>query len=34
MRGLLLGDVVNWITTGDPTIRHLEDYRSGNYLSE
>ncbi len=34
MRRLLLGDVVNWITTEDPTIRHLEDYGSGNYPSE
>ena len=34
LRRLLLGDVVNWITTEDPTIRHLEDYGSGNYPSE
>ncbi len=34
MRRLSLGDVVNWITTEDPTIRHLEDYGSGNYPSE
>ena len=34
MRRLLLGDGVNWITTEDPTIRHLEDYGSGNYPSE
>ena len=34
MRRLLLGDVVNWITAEDPTIRHVEDYGSGNYPSE
>ena len=34
MRRLLLGDVVNWITAGDPAIRHLEDYGCGNYPSE
>ena len=34
MRRLLLGDVVNWITTEDPTIRPLEDYGPGNYPSE
>ena len=34
MRRLLLGDVVNWIKTEDPTIRHLEDYGSGDYPSE
>ncbi len=34
MSRLLLGDVVNWITTEDRTIRPVEDYGSGNYRSE
>jgi hypothetical protein len=34
MRRLLLGDVVDSITTDDPTIRHLKDHGSANYRSE